>query len=249
MIWKCSTRLILREKWFPESRSLASLRMTNKPLPRIRLDTPATYLKGVGPARATALRKLGIITAGDLLFHIPHRYEDASTVSPIASLEAGMQGTVIGRVISKGVIPTRKGLRVFQAVLKDDSGMIEVGWPGQPFLDRSIDKGDLLLVSGTVRFFHGRQLQPREFVNLGGEETDEGKGRVLAVYPATEGLSFKVIRSILDTNLDPLLAQIEEYLPKELVSGNGLPDIGEALRLVHRPESIADAMRGRSRLA
>jgi ATP-dependent DNA helicase RecG len=219
------------------------------PAPRIRLDTPATYLKGVGPARATALRKLGIITAGDLLFHIPHRYEDASTVSPISSLEAGMQGTVIGRVISKGVIPTRKGLRVFQAVLKDDSGMIEVGWPGQPFLDRAINKGDLLLVSGTVRFFHGRQLQPREFINLGGEETDEGQGRVLAVYPATEGLSFKIIRSILETNLDPLLAQVEEYLPKDLLASVDVPSIGEALRLVHRPDSIAEAMRGRSRLA
>ena len=219
------------------------------PAPRIRLDTPATYLKGVGPARAAALRKLGVITAGDLLFHIPHRYEDASTVSPISSLEAGMQGTVIGRVISKGVIPTRKGLRVFQAVLKDDSGMIEVGWPGQPFLDRSIDKGDLLLVSGTVRFFHGRQLQPREFVNLGGEDTDEGTGRVLAVYPATEGLSFKVIRSILDNNLDALLAQIEEYLPADLLKSVHVPSIGEALKLVHRPQSIAEAMRGRSRLA
>jgi ATP-dependent DNA helicase RecG len=217
--------------------------------PRIRLDTPATYLKGVGPARAAALRKLGIITAGDLLFHIPHRYEDASTVSPISSLEAGMQGTVIGRVISKGVIPTRKGLRVFQAVLKDDSGMIEVGWPGQPFLDRTIDKGDLLLVSGTVRFFHGRQLQPREFVNLGGEETDEGKGRVLAVYPATEGLSFKVIRSILDANLDPLLAQVDEYLPLDILKSVQVPSIGEALKLVHRPDSIAEAMRGRARLA
>src|ERR1051325_7298043 len=189
-----------------------------QPAPRFRLDTPATYLKGVGPARAAALKKLGVVTAGDLLFHIPHRYEDASTVSPISSLEAGMNATVIGQVISKGVIPTRKGLRVFQAVLRDHSGMIEVGWPGQPFLDRSIDKGDHLLVAGTVRFFHGRQLQPREFINLGGEETDEGKGRVLAVYPATEGLSFKVIRSILEANLDPLLALVEEYLPKSLLA-------------------------------
>ena len=216
---------------------------------RLRLDTPATYLKGVGPARAAALRKLGVVTAGDLLFHIPHRYEDASTVSPISSLEAGMNATVIGRVISKGVIPTRKGLRVFQAVLKDDSGMIEVGWPGQPFLDRSINKGDLLLVAGTVRFFHGRQLQPREFINLGGEETDDDKGRVLAVYPATEGLSFKIIRSILDANLDGLLALVEEYLPPSLLTAVKVPPIGEALRLVHRPESIADAERGRGRLA
>src|SRR3954451_23051397 len=214
---------------------------------RYRLDTPATYLKGVGPARATALRKLGVITAGDLLFHIPHRYEDASTVSPISSLEAGMNATVIGTVISKGVIPTRKGLRVFQAVLRDSSGMIEVGWPGQPFLDRSIDKGDTLLVAGTVRFFHGRQLQPREFINLGDQSTD--KGRVLAVYPATEGLSFKVIRSILDANLDTLLDLVEEYLPPDLLEQFHVPPIGEALRLVHRPESIAEAHRGRSRLA
>ena len=221
----------------------------SKPPVRYRLDTPATYLKGVGPARAAALRKLGVITAGDLLFHIPHRYEDASTVSPISSLEAGMNATVIGRVISKGVIPTRKGLRVFQAVLKDDSGMIEVGWPGQPFLDRSINKGDLLLVAGTVRFFHGRQLQPREYINLGGEDTDDDKGRVLAVYSATEGLSFKVIRSILDANLDHLLGLVVEYLPPALLAEVDVPAIGEALRLVHRPQSIAEAMRGRARLA
>ena len=58
----------------------------------------------------------------------------------------------MGRVISKGIIPTRKGLRIFQAVVKDATGMIEVSWPGQPFLDRSISKGDVLLITGTVRF-------------------------------------------------------------------------------------------------
>ena len=56
---------------------------------RLYLDTPVTYLKGVGPARADALRRLGVITAGDLLFHVPHRYEDASTVTPISVARAG----------------------------------------------------------------------------------------------------------------------------------------------------------------
>jgi ATP-dependent DNA helicase RecG len=217
--------------------------------PRLYLDTPVTYLKGVGPARADALRRLGIFTAGDLLFHVPHRYEDASTVSPIKSLEPGMQGTVIGTVISKGVIPTRKGLRIFQAVLRDDTGMIEVSWPGQPFLDRTIDKGDVLLVTGAVRFFHGRQLQPREFVNLGADETGTAQGRVLSVYPATEGLSFKLIRSIVDTHLDGLLSQVTEYLPADALKSAGVPGIADALRKVHRPSSIAEAMEGRSRLA
>jgi len=216
---------------------------------RLFLDTPVTYLKGVGPARAEALRRLGIVTAGDLLYHVPHRYEDASTVAPISSLEPGMHGTVIGTVISKGIIPTRKGLRIFQAVLRDDSGMMEVSWPGQPFLDRAISKGDVLLVTGNVRFFHGRQLQPREWVNLGDEASTTMGGRVLSVYPATEGLSFKQIRSIIDAHLDALLPLVTEYLPSDIVRAADVPDITTALRMVHRPTTIADAMRGRARLA
>ena len=216
---------------------------------RLRLDTPVTYLKGVGPARAEALRRLGIVTAGDLLYHIPHRYEDATTVRPIASLETGMQGTVIGEVISKGVLPTRKGLRIFQVVLKDDSGLLEVSWPGQPYLDRTIGKGDVLLVTGSVRFFHGRQLQPREFVNLGAGDTGTAQGRVLSVYSATEGLSFKVIRGIIHAHLDALLPLVTEYVPRDILASAAVPDIRDALRMVHRPTSLAEAFAGRARLA
>ncbi|HTD62438.1 MAG TPA: ATP-dependent DNA helicase RecG [Gemmatimonadaceae bacterium] len=215
----------------------------------MNLETPVTYLKGVGPHRADLLRRLGIVTAGDLLYHVPHRYEDASTVAPIASLEPGMDATIIGSVISKGVLPTRKGLRIFQAVLRDDSGMIEVSWPGQPFLDRTIHKGDTLLVSGSVRFYHGRQVQPREFVNLGDVAEGALEGRVLAIYPATEGLSVKLIRSLIETHLDALLPLAHEYLPGAALAGVDVPPLGDALRMVHRPRSLAEANAGRSRLA
>ena len=217
--------------------------------PRLLLETPVNFLKGVGPARAEAFRRIGIITAGDLLFHIPHRYEDASTITPIVKLATGMNATVIGRVMSKGIIPTRRGLRIFQAVLKDASGMIEAAWPGQPFLDRSINKGDTLLVSGTVRFYHGRQLAPREFVNLGDDEAGTEHGRVLSVYPATEGLSFKVIRSIIATHLDGLLGLVEEYLPADVLAAGAVPPIRDALRMVHRPATLQEALQGRDRLA
>jgi len=216
---------------------------------RARLDTPINFLKGIGPARAEILRKLGIITAGDLLWHVPRRYEDASTVRRIASLEPGMDATVIGRVISKGVIPTRKGLRIFQAVVRDESGIIEASWPGQPFLDRVIHKDDMLLLSGRVRFFHGRQLNPREYVNLGPDENPTSGGRVLSVYPATEGISFKILRSLIDTHLDALLPLVEEYLTDAVRASAGVVPLRDALRMVHRPSSIAEAERGRERLA
>ena len=216
---------------------------------RLFLDTPITYLKGVGPKRAEALGRLNIATAGDLLFHVPHRYEDASTVAAIASLEPGMDATVIGHVVSKGVIPTRKGLRIFQAVLRDETGMIEVSWPGQPYLDRQIQKGETLLVTGSVRFYHGRQMQPREYVNLGEDDAGTSGGRVLSVYPATEGLGVKAIRALIDAYLEQLLPLVTEYLPPSAVARARVPLLPAALRMVHRPASIAQAEEGRARLA
>ena len=101
-----------------------------------------------------------------------------------------------------------------------------------------------------MRFFHGRQLQPREFVNLGDEDEGTAQGRVLSVYPATEGLSFKVIRGIIDAHLDALLPLVTEYLPREVLrERRACRRIGDALRMVHRPASLAEAMEGRARLA
>ena len=226
-----------------------SSRSERRPAPRLTLETPVTYLKGVGPARATLLARLGITTAGDLLRHIPHRYEDATTVSRIADAEVGADATVLGLVIAKGVLPTWKGLRIFQVVLQDASGLLEIAWPGQPFLDRTINKGDWLLCAGPIRFFHGRQMQPREFVNLGPEEEGVGGGRVLAVYPGTEGLSARVLRGLIQRHLDDLLPSVEEPLPAALVAEAGVPSLPEALRRVHRPTTVAEAAAGRDRLA
>ncbi len=223
--------------------------------PRL-LDRNVQYLKGVGPRRASALGKLEIRTARDLLRHGPHRYEDATTVTPIAKLEPGMEATAIGVVVSKGVIPTRRGLRFFQAVIKDSSGLIECSWPGQPFLDRSIRKGDRLLVSGPVRFFHGRQLRPREYTILArAEDTSEGdeeEGTVFPIYPATAGLTHRQIRHILSQNLDSLLAAVEEegsLFPEALRARLSLAAPREAYQWLHRPPSLAHAEEARRRLA
>ncbi|MBK8249045.1 MAG: ATP-dependent DNA helicase RecG [Gemmatimonadetes bacterium] len=220
---------------------------------RITLDMPIQFLKGVGERRADLLKRLNIRTAGDLLYHIPHRYEDASTVTPIVEVSPGQDVVILGRVISKGVLPTRKGLRIFQAVVQDASGMIEVSWPGQAFLDRSINKGDLLLLSGPCKFYHGRQLQPREYVNLGGEggaeDTDNASGKVLSVYAVTEGLTVRQMRAIIEQHLDALLGIVEDYIPGDVKRPAGSPALADALRAVHRPTSLDEARRARNRLA
>ena len=224
-----------------------------------RLDSPVQYLKGVGPRRAENLAGLGIRKARDLLYHVPRRYEDASTVQPVADLEVGDAAVVVGRVRSSGVIPTRKGLRIFQAVIEDETGHITCAWPGQPWLDRRIRKGDLLLAAGSVRFFHGRQIQPREFAILesgrarSASEADEdgARGTIFVVYPASEAVPQWVLRQLLERNLATLLRQVEEeeYLSPGERREVGVPGLAEALSSLHAPKSLDEAERGRRRLA
>lgn len=219
---------------------------------RIRLDTPVKYLKGIGERRAEALERLGIRTARDLLWHLPHRYVDASSVTPLARAELGREVACVGRVVAKGVLPTRRGLRIFHAVLRDESGVLECVWPGQPFLDRTITVGQTLLVTGPIRFYHGRQMAPREYVILADGDTEADSleaGKVLPVYPATEGLSHKVIRSLIDRHLETLLALSHDIMPEALRRSLALPTLPDALRAVHRPTTVDQAEQGRRRLA
>jgi ATP-dependent DNA helicase RecG len=219
----------------------------------LRLDTSVQYLKGVGPRRAEVFAKLGIHTVEDLLYHTPHRYLDATTVTHIARADVGNEVTLIGRVISTGVLPTRRRLRIFRAVIRDASGLIECAWPGQAFLDRTIKEGQLLLVSGPIKYYHGRQMVPREQIVLAGPDDEEaeeaGQGVVLSVYPATEGLSHRQIRRLVRDHLDDMVRLVDDvagpHVPQELE----LVSLGDALLAVHRPGVVADAERGRRRLA
>ena len=219
------------------------------------LDRPAQFLKGVGPRRAESLARLGILTARDLLYHLPRRYDDASTVQAIGRLDVGMEATVMGRVRTCGTIPTRSGLRIFQAVLQDDTGMITCSWPGQPWLERRLKEGDLLLVTGPVKFFHGRQLLPRDFTVLARGAEGEGEiadgGTIFVSYPASEDMPQWVLRKLFDQNLAALLPQAEEdeYMTAPERTALSLPSLPDALGALHRPASLAEAEAGRRRLA
>ncbi len=222
-----------------------------------RLDKPVQFVKGVGPKRAEHLQRMGILTARDLLYHVPRRYDDASTITPVALAQVGMDVTLVGEVRNKGVVPTRSGLRIFQAVIQDDTGLITCSWPGQPWVERKVRPGDRILVTGPVRFFHGRQIQPREHTVLsraGADATDEADdppGTVFSTYPASEDVPQWIFRRLFELNLDELLVQIrgEEYLSPGDRRALGVVELSAALRDLHRPPDSARIAAARRRLA
>ena len=210
---------------------------------RFEAGTPVQFLKGVGPRRAEQFARLGVRTVEDLLYHTPHRYLDATSVTPIAKCVVGQDVTVVGRVVSKGVLPTRSRLRIFRAIVRDATGVIEAAWPGQAFLDRTIEPGQLLLVTGPVKYYHGRQVVPREQIILeeaqetanNTEGTEATEGLVIPIYSATEGLSHRLIRRVVQQNLEAMLTAVEDVLPAAVRQKAQVPPLRDALERLHRP--------------
>ena len=117
------------------------------------LNSPISSLPFVGPGYAYKLKKVGIEAVKDLLYHIPHRYQDFSTVSPISLLQPGEKVTIQGQIISIKNIFTRSRKQIQTAILSDSQDEIEITWFNQPYIVRTLPEGTYVSLSGTVGQF------------------------------------------------------------------------------------------------
>jgi ATP-dependent DNA helicase RecG len=209
------------------------------------------YLKGVGPARAAALARLGIATVEDLLLHVPRRHEDRTRLVPLSDLPHGQESTVEATVAAVSEFRARRGLTVTKAALTDASGIGYAIWYNQSYLKQQLRRGMRALFFGRVERRHGEiRLNAPEFeVIEGGEEETWHTGRLVPVYPSTEGLSQRVFRNLVRGALTTHAGEAEDILPEELRRGHGFTDEGKALWALHFPETAEAQAAARRRLA
>ncbi|MCL4390542.1 MAG: ATP-dependent DNA helicase RecG [Patescibacteria group bacterium] len=178
----------------------------------------------VGPVFAKRLEKLGIYSADDLLHHLPFRYDNFAQVAKIASLQEGETVTVQGKILEIKNQYTRRGFVLQQAKMADDSGTLDVIWFNQPFLTRILHTNDPTSLSGKIEKKGNKlilkspkyeHLASREVVSRSYETTSQEMihtGRLVPVYPETQGISSKWLRNkihhLLATNLDQRLHQV-----------------------------------------
>jgi len=215
------------------------------------LDTEIQYVKGVGPRLAEVLGKLGIRTARDLLVHFPRRYEDRTHFARIASLEHGETATILGTVIGADNVQTRGRLVLTKVVVDDGSGSVVLTWFNQKFRKEQFLKlkGREIVAYGTVQAGRwGVEITSPEW-ELHSEDTDPlSSGRVVPVYPLTEGIFQINLRKIISGALDLYVPLVEETLPEDLRNRLDLLDAAEAIRNIHFPESEAALDAARKRL-
>src|SRR3989338_10682673 len=109
----------------------------------LNLATPIEKLTRVGPRFLTRLKKLGIKTAKDLLWHFPARYEDYSNLLSISDINsAGQIISIAGQVTAIDVVRSwKRRMAIVKAVIEDQSGTIRAVWFNQPYIADSLKEG------------------------------------------------------------------------------------------------------------
>lgn len=214
------------------------------------LSAPVEQARFVDSARAQALRRLGIETVGDLLTHVPFRYIDLTRVSNLRDLKPGVEGTAIGRVHEVQVKKPRPRLTVTEVSIVDGTGVLLGVWFNQAWASQRFRTGERVAFAGKVEIDFGLRRITNPFVErLPDDDGDPGStGRILPVHRTTEGLSTGWLRRLIAAAVDDVSDQ-PDHLPSELRIRRDLVALSAALRDIHFPESVEQAVEARRRLA
>ena len=214
------------------------------------LDTDLTYLKGIGSKRAEALRKLGLHTIYDLLYYFPARYEDRRVVKPIAQVEPGTKDSVCATVLFAP--QTRKmgnNRNLTRVRVGDSSGRLDLQWWNQPFREKQFPVGTQLFLYGKISEFGGTlQMDAPEFEVMGDDDNGFQVGRIVPIYPLTEGMFQSAIRKAIFGALERCAESVEDPLPSSTRSHFDLPELAWSLRQIHFPDDLEQKEQARLRL-
>lgn len=212
-------------------------------------ELPVRYLKGVGPKRALALERLGVQSVRDLFYFVPKRYEDRSRFCKIAAITPGETATLRGEILSVDLKPLRR-MTLIEMVAADESASIPAIWFNQPYLKNQFEVGREVILFGKAEWRQNRiQLVSPEY-----ELTEKGEesihtGRITPVYPLTEGLFQRSLRSTIKEAIENELEKtILDPLPDSFRASRKLMGLCPAIREMHFPSSFENQELARQRL-
>ncbi|HZI33529.1 MAG TPA: hypothetical protein VFF11_14410, partial [Candidatus Binatia bacterium] len=246
------------------------------------LQRPVNSVWGVGDERAVLLSKLNIFTVEDLLLHKPRRYEDRRKFLPIRDLKLKEAATVRGKIVVAGIKRFKKGTRaMFECVFDDGTARLHCRWwQAQPWMPDWYAVGREFLIFGKPDSLRPRNIDhPETELVEPGEDEFIHVNRIVPVHPLTEGLTARVMRTLVWRALEKFENEITEpavgarpspaaatlrtgtdsknakdHLQLNIAAPEDgraprLPTRANAVRMIHFPEELTDAEIARQRLA
>ncbi|HEX76860.1 MAG TPA: ATP-dependent DNA helicase RecG [Dehalococcoidia bacterium] len=212
------------------------------------LDSSITTLPGISSALAARFGKLGVETIRHLLYFFPRRHLDYGQITPISGLRVGEEQTVVATVWEARpvLLGQRQGT---EAIVGDETGNIRAVWFNQPYLAKRFVTNARVVLSGRVSLFKGRRvMESPEWEFLESGELLH-TGRLVPVYPLTEGLRHRQVRRLMKTVVDGWAGRLVDFLPTPLRERRQFLELPQAVAQAHYPDSLELKDRARQRLA
>lgn len=221
----------------------------------MQLTDSINKVRGVGVKKAAAFARLGICTVYDLLTYYPRTYEDQSHTTPINRLRPGERSTVLGVIQSVTERPTRRrSFTVLTAMVGDGTGYVQAVWFNQRFLKSKLREGQRILLSGKVDYAYNTRGQLAisgitSFEIVGTQDAPEEYLGILPIYGATEGLTQKQLRQMVEYALVQTEGALSETLPARIREEYRLIGRTAAFHRIHFPKQEEELLAARRRLA
>lgn len=211
------------------------------------LSAPLDRIRGVGPRVLDKLATLGLKTVDDALYHLPLRYEDRRQVRKIAQLRDGHQEIFSGEIISSAETLTSKSRRrIYEVVVSDNSGYISLKWfhYRKAWFEKQYAVGRRAVFIGDVKRFGALREVHHPDVEFLAHDQDPltlstvdplNYGRIVPIYPLTEGLHQKTARKIWYELVNRFSAFAVSVQPPEIIQRRRLMPLAEALACAHNP--------------
>ncbi len=202
------------------------------------------YIKGVGEARATAFRSLGVSTVGELLRFYPRAYEDWGNITPISQCVVGENVCVKATVMFPPKNQRVKGgMLIAKGTVTDGDDVIAVTFFNNKYIEKMLKSGEEYLFYGKITLgkFAAREMISPMFIK------SAQSVEIKPIYPQNKNITSKVIQSAVQNALQNIDA-IPEYLPAYILERFNLVTLDEAIRHIHFPKNDGELQKARDRL-
>ncbi|PKM38079.1 MAG: ATP-dependent DNA helicase RecG [Gammaproteobacteria bacterium HGW-Gammaproteobacteria-10] len=199
------------------------------------LDQSVASLGGIGKQTASKLEKLGIRSCQDLIFHLPHRYEDRTRIQAIGALKPGMTALIKGKVeLTDTLLRGRKSLI---CRIGDGTGFISLRFFHFSAAQLTqLSPGTYISCFAEVRHgYAGLEMIHPDYKILNNPEQTVTEDTLTPVYPLTEGLSQSLLRKAIKQTLNLHLKHLTDWLPESLLQRFHYPTLIEAINFLHAP--------------
>src|SRR5262249_21781304 len=215
-----------------------------KPLPgSVAVSQTLEELSWIPRPKLLALRRLGIETVEDLLTHFPRRHEDRTEFPKFPREESDVPVCLCGEVVKTSLRRFGGWKKIFEATLQESmpnalSEPLVCRLFNLHYVQKMIGTGQRMVVFGKPRL-RGKRIcmdHPEFEIIENDDEISIHFRRITPIYPATEGLSQRTLRSMIYRLLNELPSTaggLETFAPRNLVRGERF----DAIRAVHFPDS------------